>query len=113
MNLHFLTFCFFLLSLASTTANHNFHSPVLTTQPQSEAEDTLDVVYRNNSLLIQGDRINGNLKIYSIIGNKIMDMNIQDFSKVIIPINLERQNIYIIRVETSDNKIFTQKLIAH
>jgi hypothetical protein len=40
-------------------------------------------------------------------------MNIQDFSKVVIPINLERQNLYIIRIETTDNRIFTHKIVAH
>ena len=42
-----------------------------------------------------------------------MDINIQDFSKAIIPINLDRQNIYIIRIETTDNRIFTHKIVAH
>ena len=113
MNHRFLTFCFLFFSLSTTTANHNLPSPVLFTQPQSEADGALNIIYRNNTLLIQGEHINGNLKIYSIIGNKIMDMNIQDFSKVVIPVNLEKQNIYIIRVETTDNRIFTQKLVAH
>jgi hypothetical protein len=63
--------------------------------------------------LIQGVKINGNLKIYSIIGNKIMDMNVQDFTKLIIPVNLDRQNLYIIRIETADNRVFTHKVVAH
>ncbi|MBT3444819.1 MAG: hypothetical protein HN443_07240 [Flavobacteriaceae bacterium] len=83
------------------------------TQPTSTSDDTLNIIYQNNSLLIQGIKINGTLKIYSIIGNKIMDMNVQDFSKVFIPINLERQNLYIIRIETTDNRIFTHKIVAH
>ncbi len=40
-------------------------------------------------------------------------MNVQDFSKVFIPINLEGQNLYIIRIETTDNRIFTHKIVAH
>ncbi|MGB2313356.1 MAG: hypothetical protein ACPH4K_08035, partial [Flavobacteriaceae bacterium] len=74
------------------------------------------VIYRvclPSTLLIKGIHVNGNLKIYSIIGNMIMDMNIQDFSKVVIPVNLEKQNLYIIRIETTDNRIFTHKIVAH
>ncbi|MBT4826762.1 MAG: hypothetical protein GWP29_03055 [Bacteroidetes bacterium] len=76
-------------------------------------DETVSVIYQNNTLFIKGIHVNGNLKIYSIIGNMIMDMNIQDFSKVVIPINLERQNLYIIRIETTDNRIFTHKIVAH
>ena len=50
--------------------------------------------------------------IYSIIGNMIMDIDIQNFSNITIPVNLQRENLYIIRIETSDNRIFTHKIVA-
>ena len=43
----------------------------------------------------------------------IIDLNIQNFSKVVIPLTLEKQNLYIIRIETADNRIYTHKIVAH
>ena len=108
-----ISFCFLLSSLAFLKADPYLPSPILNLQQIDKFDDELNIIYQNNTLLIKGIHINGNLKIYSIIGNKIMEMNVQDFSKVVIPINLERQNLYIIRIETTDNRIFTHKIVAH
>ncbi len=108
-----LSFCFLIFLLASSKASPAHHSSFLKIQPTYKPEDVINVIYQNNTIIFKGISVNGNLKIYSIIGNKIMDMNIQDFSKVVIPINLDRQNIYIIRIETTDNRIFTHKIVAH
>ena len=102
-----------LSSLAFLKADPYLPSSILNLQQTDKFDDELNIIYQNNTLLIKGIHINGNLKIYSIIGNKIMEMNVQDFSKVVIPINLERQNLYIIRIETTDNRIFTHKIVAH
>ena len=75
-------------------------------------EESINIVYQNNTLLINGIYVNGNIKIYSIIGNMIMDIDIQNFSNITIPVNLQRENLYIIRIETSDNRIFTHKIVA-
>ena len=104
---------FFFLSLVFSKASPNLPSSNFITQLNSISDETLNIIYQNNTLLIQGVKINGNLKIYSIIGNKIMDMNVQDFTKLIIPVNLDRQNLYIIRIETADNRVFTHKVVAH
>lgn len=108
-----VSFCFLIFLLASSKVSPNYHFSFIKIQPTYEPEDVINVIYQNNTIIFKGINVNGNLKIYSIIGNKIMDMNIQDFSKIIIPINLDRQNIYIIRIETSDNRIFTHKIVAH
>ena len=113
MKNRFLYFCFLIFLLVSTKASSNYPSTTFNVQRTYSNYDSVDIIYQNNTLLIKGINVNGNLKIYSIIGNMIVNMNIQDFSQVIIPINLERQNLYIIRIETTDNRIFTHKIVAH
>ena len=107
------TFCFIILSLVFQQASPNLLPSNIDVQEVSNSSEPFNIIHQDNTLLIQGTPVNGNLKIYSIIGNIIVDMNIQDFSKVVIPINLERQNLYIIRIETTDNTIFTQKIVAY
>lgn len=108
-----ISFSFFLFSLVSQGATPYPSLYFYDLQQSDQFSDRINIIYQNNTLLINGVQVNGNLKIYSIIGNMIMEMNVQDFSKLVIPINLERQNLYIIRIETSDNRIFTQKIVAH
>ena len=110
----FHSFCFFIFLLVFNKT-HLYSTPNISKFQQTDysSNETVNVVYQNNTLLIKGIHVNGNLKVYSIIGNMIIDMNIQDFSSVVIPINLVRQNIYIIRIETTDNRIFTHKIVAH
>jgi len=108
-----ISFCFLIFSLVYSKASPNFPSPDLKLQSDYNLNDFVNVIYQNNTLLVKGIHVNGNLKIYSIIGNLIIDMDIHDFSKAVIPINLERQNLYIIRIETTDNRIFTLKIVAH
>lgn len=106
--------CFLISFLVFQYGNSNTLPPVdFSIQPTSNNDKSLNVIYQNNTLTIQGIQINGNLKIYTIIGNMVVDKNIQDFSKVVIPLNLEKQNLYIIRIETTDNQIFTHKIVAH
>ena len=104
----FLVFSFFFSEGAPHQPSHlhNFH----TTQ---NTGDTFNIIYENSTLYIKGVNVYGNLKIYSIIGNMIFDLNIQNFSKVVIPLTLEKQNLYIIRIETIDNRIYTHKIVAH
>ena len=106
------SFYFLLLSSVLPITESN-SSSTLSIQQTDHFNDELNIIYQNNTILIKGIRVNGNLKIYSIIGNMIMEMNVQDFSKVVVPINLERQNLYIIRIETTDNRVFTHKIVAH
>lgn len=108
-----ISFSFFLFSFAFQEATPNPSSYFYDFQQSDQISDRINIIYQNNTLLVNGIQVNGNLKIYSIIGNMIMEMNVQDFSELVIPINLERQNLYIIRIETSDNRIFTQKIVAH
>jgi len=107
------SFCFLVLSLVllegvphQPSQLHNLHNT-------QNSDETFNIIYENSTLYIKGVNVYGNLKIYSIIGNMIIDLNIQNFSKVIIPVTLEKQNLYIIRIETVDNRIYTHKIVAH
>ncbi|MCH1609507.1 MAG: hypothetical protein L7S52_07125 [Flavobacteriaceae bacterium] len=104
---------YFSIYLLAVNANASPLPSYFITQPTSELNVSFEIVYQDNALFITGEEINGTLKIFSIIGNKIVDINVQDFSKLVIPINLDRQNLYIIRIETSNNKIITHKVVAH
>ena len=72
----------------------------------------ITIYYKNNTLNIQGLNGNGNLKVYSIIGNIICDIDLQNLANLSLPIELTRQNMYIIRIQTSENTIFTHKIVA-
>ena len=112
MKIKIISFCFLIFPLVLLKASTNIYSPTLLVKTFQNNKESLNIVYQNNTLIIHGIYINGNIKIYSIIGNIIMDMNIQNFYKVKIPVNLDRENLYIIRIETSDNRIFTHKIVA-
>ncbi len=106
-----LLFCFFIISLVFSQTT-TFSPSNVTVQKTDVENKKFDVYYLNNTLIIQGESIHGNLKIYSIIGNMIVNMEIHDFSEISIPLDLEKQNMYIIRVETADHQIFTHKIVA-
>jgi hypothetical protein len=107
------SFCFLMLLLVFSKASPTPPPSIFKMQPTDKSDETVNVIYQNSTLYIKGIHVNGNLKIYSIIGNMIMEVNVKDFSKVVVPINLERQHLYIIRIETTDNRIFTHKIVAH
>ena len=99
------SFCF-----SSNTKTIILKSPLH--QTENIFQKKILIYYKNNTLFIKGLNGIGNLKIYSIIGNIISEINVQELSDISIPIELVRQNMYIIRVETSENRIFTHKIVA-
>jgi hypothetical protein len=103
--------CFLIFSTCFAITNT---TPQFTKSPQPTniSEKTFNIYYKNNSLFINGYNVNGILKIYSIIGNIVLEINIKDLSNLSIPINLIKQNMYIVRIETADNSIFTHKIVA-
>ena len=107
------SFCFLVFSLVFFKGVPHQPYQLLNFQPTQNTGDTFNIIYENSTLYIKGVNVFGNLKIYSIIGNMIIDLNIQNFSKVVIPVTLEKQNLYIIRIETVDNRIYTHKIVAH
>ncbi len=106
-------FLCFLLSITSVSVSSGFSSLQETSfQPPSIYDNVFSIYYKNNSLIVRGLNINGNLKIYSIIGNIILDINVQNLSNLLVPVDLIKQNMYIVRIETSQNRIITRKIVA-
>ena len=107
-----LLLCFFVsIPCVSITANSTKLIKAIS-QIESISQKKISIYYKNNTLFVKGLSGNGNLKIYSIIGNIISDIDIQDLTELSLPLELIRQNMYIIRIETFENKIFTNKIIA-
>ena len=69
------------------------------------------VVFRDGNLYFRGFTGQGSFQIYSIIGNKISEMNVQNFSQFQFNTSLETGNMYIIRVVIK-GKARTFKIIA-
>ena len=74
-------------------------------------QDQTAVIFRDGSLYFKGFIGQGSFQIYSIIGNKISEMDVQNFSQFQINTSLEMGNMYIIRV-TIKAKSKTFKIIA-
>ena len=74
-------------------------------------QDQTAVIFRDGSLYFKGFIGQGSFQIYSIIGNKISEMDVQNFSQFKINTSLEMGNMYIIRV-TIKGKSKTFKIIA-
>ena len=69
------------------------------------------VFYKNDNIYIKGFNGPGIIEIYSIIGNKIKDIEIQELENFILPYHLNSGNMYIIRVITM-KKVETFKIVA-
>ena len=106
-----LFLCFLISSFCFSI---NYKLPQFTNSPLSKniSEKSFNIYYKNNLLFIKGYNVNGVLKIYSLIGNIVLEMNIQDLSSLSIPINLIKHNMYIVRIKTADNTIFSYKILA-
>ena len=106
-----LFLCFLISSFCFSI---NYKLPQFTNSPLSKniSEKSFNIYYKNNLLFIKGYNVNGVLKIYSIIGNIVLEMNIQDLSSLSIPVNLIKHNMYIVRIKTADNTIFSYKILA-
>ena len=72
-----LIFCFLISSLVFSKASQIDTSPIQITQP-TDKEEILNIYYQNNALIVQGMKTNGRLIVYSIIGNVLLEMNVQD-----------------------------------
>ena len=106
-----LLLCFLVSSLCFSANTKTFYLKKPFHQTENIVQKKILIYYKDNTLFIKGLNGNGNLKIYSIIGNIISDINLQDLSEVSLTIELVRQNMYIIRVQTSENTIFTNKSV--
>ena len=69
------------------------------------------VIFRNGNLYFKGFTGQGSFQIYSIIGNKISEMNVQNFSQFQFNTSFKMGNMYIVRVVIK-GKARTFKIIA-
>ena len=69
------------------------------------------VFYKNGIIHIVGFEGFGIVEVYSIIGNKITEINSNDLEGFIFPYQLELGNMYIIRI-LSNRNVITFKIVA-
>jgi len=89
----------------------NYFSPIISSS--FFQKPSVNFSYKSGTLKINGVEGSGLLKVYTIIGNEVLSLNIQDFSALSIPVSLQRQNMYIIRIVTLNNDIYTFKIVAN
>ena len=74
-------------------------------------QEQKSVFYNNGNLHIKGFKGQGLIEIYSIIGNKITDLRVQQLDGFQIQYPLKQGNMYIIRIQTKVD-IITFKVVA-
>lgn len=92
-------------TLFSITSTESFSNNIEISQ------DKAVVLFSDGTLYFKGFIGQGSFQIYSIIGNKISEINVQNFSKFQYNTSFKMGNMYIIRVITK-GKAKTFKIIA-
>lgn len=67
--------------------------------------------YFDQQLLITGLKGSGKLEVYSIIGNKIKEFNIQELENLKLYVALDAKKMYVLRI-SSASEIHTLKIIT-
>ena len=75
------------------------------------AQDKGVVIYRNGHLHFKGFTGQGRVEIFSIIGNKIFENEVLNFSQFQLNILLKKGNMYIVRIIIQD-QAKTFKIVA-
>lgn len=96
-------------SLNIASASHLSDSNITTFRPVIQASK--NVSYNNGNIYLNGFSGPGSIEIYSIIGNKISEINVKELSDFSFMIQLDSRNMYIIRV-ISENDVKTFKIIT-
>ena len=91
----------------ATLAHQKIFSPNLTPVFQ----ESKSIYYKLGILSIRGFMGKGSVQLYSIIGNKITDIEVQDLSEFNLQIDLRKNNMYVIRV-INNSEIKTFKIIV-
>ena len=76
-----------------------------------EEKSKAKLIYKDGFLNIEGLDGNANVTIYSIIGNKVAFFQNIDLRKFKEPVSLQRETMYIVRIEFS-NTVFTYKFFT-
>ncbi len=104
-----LIFFILLLTIQSAPAAYllSFNITTFNTSTQEQK----NVFYNNGNLHIKGFKGQGLVEVYSIIGNKITDLKVQELNSFQFQYPLKHGNMYIIRIHTKVD-IVTFKVIA-
>tara|TARA_B100000686_G_scaffold353910_1_gene461464 strand:+ start:1453 stop:1776 length:324 start_codon:yes stop_codon:yes gene_type:complete len=89
----------------------SFKYPLNNRLISSKQINSEQVYYKNGTLYINGFSGEGEISIYSIIGNKLFSTKISKLESSKIDINLQNGNMYIIQVRFS-NKVKIFKIVA-
>ena len=101
----------FILSLNIFIANARAITYPKITIFKTTTQEDKNVFYSNGNIYLKGFQGPGAIEVYSIIGNKITEVNTQDLYSFQFLIELESRNMYIIRV-VSSNEVKTFKIVA-
>ena len=101
----------FILSLNIFIANARAITYPKITIFKTTTQEDKNVFYSNGSIYLRGFQGPGAIEVYSIIGNKITEVNTQDLHSFQFLIELESRNMYIIRI-VSSNGVKTFKIVA-
>ncbi|MBF11936.1 MAG: hypothetical protein CMC63_07025 [Flavobacteriaceae bacterium] len=101
----------FILSLNIFIANASAITYPKITIFKTTTQEDKNVFYSNGSIYLKGFQGPGVIEVYSIIGNKITEVDTQDLYSFQFLIELESGNMYIIRV-ISSNEVRTFKIVA-
>ncbi len=102
-----LLFILFISFLRASSPYKQFLSSNL----NSILQETKSIFYKLGTLSIKGFTGKGSVQIYSIIGNKISDIKVQNLSEFNLQIDLRKNNMYVIRV-FNNSEINTFKIIV-
>jgi hypothetical protein len=101
-------FFLLLISFSITTVNAiQNSSPIISTGFQQAPK----VAYQDQQLHLLGVEGSGTIEIYSIIGNKIKEIKVQELDNFKTYLDLDSGNMYIIRVRVS-NEVHTLKIVT-
>jgi hypothetical protein len=97
----------FLFSAFNLLEAHYNSSPLFSKPFQIKPK----AAYQNQQLVLTGLSGSGKLEVYSIIGNKIKEINIQELDNLKLYLELDAKKMYVLRI-TSSTDIYTFKIIA-
>ena len=106
-----LIFCFFIASQSFSNHKVNNSSLFAEIKLNFEIQNKPIVLYENGFIYVKEINDSGKIEVFTIIGNKILSANVQNFQDSKIPLLLENHNMYIIRIQTQE-KVYTFKIVA-
>ncbi|MGB0316943.1 MAG: hypothetical protein ACPGCO_07270 [Flavobacteriaceae bacterium] len=97
----------FLISAFNLLEAHNISTPLFSQPLQINPK----AAYQNQQLVLTGLSGSGKLEVYSIIGNKIKEINIQELYNLKLYLELDAKKMFVLRI-TSSTDIHTFKIIT-